>query len=144
MEDPAEALPALETEPDPADLRRLEALLYAFNVEATGIDDGEPFAFLLRDEAGAVSGGAVGWTWGGNCYLNHLVVPARLRGRGLGTRLMGSVEDLARARACGQFVVETHDFQAPAFYRRLGFRIVGAVEGLPRGHRRLTLVKPLD
>jgi hypothetical protein len=40
-------------------------------------------------------------------------------------------------------VLETHDFQGPAFYRKLGFAIVGAVEGYPRGHQYLTLLKPL-
>jgi hypothetical protein len=49
----------------------------------------------------------------------------------------------AMARRCGQIMLETHDFQAPAFYRKLGFAIVGTVEDYPRGHRYHTLLKRL-
>jgi ribosomal protein S18 acetylase RimI-like enzyme len=41
-------------------------------------------------------------------------------------------------------VLETHSFQAPGFYRKLGFDVIGRVDGYPRGHEYLTLVKRLD
>ena len=61
---------------DPADNRVLEERLYAFNVEATGIGDGELFGSFLRDADGAVIGGAEGWTWGGTCFVRQLYLPA--------------------------------------------------------------------
>lgn len=144
MDDAAGLELKLEGAPDPGELRRLEELLYAFNVEATGIDDGEGFAFFLRAPDGAVAGGAAGWTWGGTCCVSHLLVPAALRRKGVGTRLMRRVEAMARARGCGRIVLDTHDFQAPDFYRRLGYGRVGAVEGYLPGHRRETFLKRLD
>jgi ribosomal protein S18 acetylase RimI-like enzyme len=132
---------ALETEPE--DLRRLDQLLYEFNVEATGLSDGKLFASFLRDGDDAAVGGVFGWTWGDTCHVRHLLVPADLRKQGHGTRLMRAVEAEAKARGCVQIVVETHDFQAPEFYRRLGFEIAGRIEGYPRGHAYLTLVKRL-
>lgn len=136
--------PIVETEPDPADVRMLEDRLYAFGVNATGIGDGRLLAVFLRGADGAVEGGVYGWSWGGTCYVRHLFVPAELRNQGHGTRLMRIVEDEARRRGCRQMVLETHDFQAPDFYRRLGFAVIGTVDDYPHGHRYLTLRKPLS
>jgi GNAT superfamily N-acetyltransferase len=139
----SEPLLVVETNPSPDDARFLEEQLYDFNVQATGIEDGALFGVFLRGPDARVIGGAYGWTWGGTCYVRYLFVPADMRGQGHGTRLMRAVEQEAMARGCEQMVVETHDFQSPAFYRKLGFAIVGAVEGYPRGHQYLTLRKPL-
>lgn len=133
----------VDPDPDPEDIRRLEERIYEFNVQQTGIADGRSFGLFLRDPAGAAIGGACGWTWGGTCFLRYLFVPAELRKQGHGTRLMQAVEQEARRRRCSQIVLETHDFQAPEFYRRLGFGVAGTVEDYPRGHRSFVLTKPL-
>src|SRR5262245_36628803 len=143
MNDTTDKPLVLETEPDPADIRRLEDLIYNFNVEATGIADGKLLASFVRDGNGTVAGGVYGWTWGETCCIRYLLVPAAMRNQGYGTRLMRAVEAEARARGCAQIVLETHDFQAPAFYRRLGFEVVARVEGYPRGHSSLTMIKRL-
>jgi GNAT superfamily N-acetyltransferase len=143
MNGESEPLLVVETNPSPNDARFLEEQLYDFGVQATGIGDGALFGVFLRGPDARVIGGAYGWTWGGTCYVRYLFVPADMRGQGHGTRLMRAVEQEAMARGCEQMIVETHDFQGPAFYRKLGFAIVGVVEGYPRGHQYLTLLKPL-
>jgi len=65
------------------------------------------------------------------------------RRSGLGTALMQAMEADARRLGCTQMVLETHSFQAPAFYERLGFTRAGAVTGYPRGEAFLLMVKPL-
>jgi ribosomal protein S18 acetylase RimI-like enzyme len=141
---PSDTRLVLETNPNPEDIRLLDDHLYAFNVQATGITDGKLLASFLRDKDGAVVGGIYGWTWGETCYIRYLFIPAEMRNRGLGRTLMRAVEAEARERGCRQMVLTTHDFQAPEFYRRLGFEIAGRVEGYPRGHQYLTMVKRLD
>jgi GNAT superfamily N-acetyltransferase len=121
----------------------LEERIYEFNVQVTGISDGELFGIFLRVTDGVVIGGADGWTWGGTCYIRHLFVPAPMRKQGHGTRLMDRIEEEAMARRCEQIVLETHDFQAPDFYRKLGFKLTCAVDRYPRGHKHLTFVKQL-
>ncbi len=143
MSDPFSARLVLETEPKPEDVRLLDDRLYAFNVQATGIADGKLLALFLRDGDGAAIGGVFGWTWGETCYVRYLFIPAAMRNQGHGIRLMGAVEAEAKARGCKQIVLQTHDFQAPEFYRRLGFEITGRVPGYPRGHEYLTMVKRL-
>jgi ribosomal protein S18 acetylase RimI-like enzyme len=143
MNNPIHTDMVLETEPKPEDIRLLDDLIYEFNVQATGISDGKLFALLLRENGGATIGGIFGWTWGETCYIRSLYVPAHLRNQGHGSSLMRTVEAEAKARGCRQIVLETHDFQAPEFYHRLGFEITGHVDGYPRGHQALTMVKRL-
>jgi ribosomal protein S18 acetylase RimI-like enzyme len=133
----------VETAPDPASVQLVEELLYDFNERATGHVDGERLSIFLRDAAGAVVGGVHGWSWGGTGYVRLLFVPLAMRGRGHGSALMDAFEAEVRRRGCTQVVLETHDFQAPEFYRARGFAVVGVVENYPRGFRYLTLVKPL-
>jgi GNAT superfamily N-acetyltransferase len=134
---------AVETEPKHEDIRFLEVALYEFNKERTGVLDGKWLAVFLRNPDGNVVGGAHGWTWGGTCKIQYLFVPAEMRGRGLGTGLMQAVEDEARARGCRHIVLETHSFQAPDFYRQLGFELIGRIDDYPRGHSFLTMIKRL-
>jgi GNAT superfamily N-acetyltransferase len=143
MGNPPEARMELEAEPKSEDVQLLEQRIYEFNVARTGIDDGKLLASFLRDGNGTVLGGVSGWTWGATCYVRYLFVPAALRKRGLGSRLMTAVEAEARSRGCRQIVLETHDFQAPEFYRKLGFEITGRVADYPCGHQYLTMVKRL-
>ena len=143
MSDPTGAHLVLETEPKPEDVRLLDERLFDFNVQATGISDGKLLAFFLRGPDGAALGGIFGWTWGETCYVRYLFIPADMRNQGHGTSLMLAVEAEARARGCRQIVLTTHDFQAPEFYRRLGFEMTGRVPDYPRGHAYLTMVKPL-
>jgi GNAT superfamily N-acetyltransferase len=141
---PSDTRMVLETDPKPEDIRLLDERLYAFNVQTTGITDGKLLASFLRDKDGAVVGGMYGWTWGETCYIRYLFIPAEMRHLGHGRGLMQAVEAEARARGCRQIVLTTHDFQAPEFYRRLGFEMAGRVEEYPRGHQYLTMVKRLD
>jgi hypothetical protein len=75
----------VEAEPSPDDIRYLEDSIYAFNVRATGIADGELFGIFLRDDARVVVGGAFGWTWARSCKVRILFVPIHLRNQGHGT-----------------------------------------------------------
>ena len=121
----------------------LSGRLYDFNVEATGHADGQRFAFRVRDADGTVVAGLVGWAWSGCGYVDQLWVRDDWRARGLGTGLLDRAEAAARAAGCDQVVLAMHSFHAPDLYARRGYRIVGRVEGYPRGHAQLYLVKPL-
>jgi GNAT superfamily N-acetyltransferase len=133
----------IEAQPAADDVRFLDERIYEFNRQATGIDDGLELAIFMRDEAGQVTAGLYGWTWGGCCEIRSLWVDARWRGQGIGRRLMATAEQEAIRRGCQQMVLDTHDFQAPEFYRKLGFAVVGWHEEYPRGHRKVFLRKRL-
>jgi ribosomal protein S18 acetylase RimI-like enzyme len=133
----------VETDPPPEDVRFLRDRLNEFNTEATGIADANFLGLFKRAPDGSPLAGAFGWTWGGTCYVRYLFVSENLRRQGQGTLLMRAVESEAKARGCQQIVLETHSFQAPRFYQKLGFSIVGHVANYPHDHQFLMLVKHL-
>jgi N-acetylglutamate synthase-like GNAT family acetyltransferase len=128
---------------DNSDLQQLERLIDQFNIQATDITDVKLFALFLRDEANAVIGGLNGWSWGRTFFVQHVFVPANLRQLGHGTRLMTAAESEAKTCGCAQIVLHTHSFQAPGFYKKLGFEVAGVVPNYPNGHQFLTFVKRL-
>jgi ribosomal protein S18 acetylase RimI-like enzyme len=134
----------VDPEPRPEDAQYLEDRLYEFNAGMTGIRDGRTLGIFLRDESGGIVAGAAGHTWGGTCELKQVWVAASARGRGLGRRLMAAAEAEAVRRGCRQLVLSTHSFQAPGFYRRLGFEVMAELPDYPRGHSHLVLRKRLS
>ncbi|HET8757468.1 MAG TPA: GNAT family N-acetyltransferase [Solirubrobacteraceae bacterium] len=134
---------AIVSAPDPALAARLDDEISAFNLRATGICDARDLAATLHDPQGELVGGAQGWTWGATGWVERLWVRADARHRGLGTRLLTAFESEARARGCAQLGLTTHTFQAPDFYRRHGFEVVGELLDYPLGHASLLLRKGL-
>jgi GNAT superfamily N-acetyltransferase len=72
-----------------------------------------------------------------------LWVHADLRGKGYGSRLLALAEDEARARGCYLVTLGSYSFQAPGFYQRHGYQVVGTVPDCPPGHAHVYLMKAL-
>jgi GNAT superfamily N-acetyltransferase len=125
----------MEISPNLEDVHFLEDRLYDHNVEQIGLDDGQEYAFFVRDDHQSIRAGIAGWMWAGSCYVRLLWVHKDLRGQQVGTKLMQSVEREALRRGCQQIVVESFSFQAPGFYQKLGFETYAVLEDHPRGHR---------
>ncbi|MEI4486117.1 GNAT family N-acetyltransferase [Frigidibacter sp. MR17.14] len=106
--------------------------------------DLRPFAFTIDDDAGRVLGGLVGRTAYDWAVIELLYVPPEARGRGTGRRLVAAAEALARDRGCTGIWLDSFGFQAPEFYRRLGYRVFGTLPDNPRGDSRWFLSKRLD
>ncbi|HEX6615300.1 MAG TPA: GNAT family N-acetyltransferase [Gemmatimonadales bacterium] len=131
-------------DPDSTDIEFLEQRLYEFYTATTGLSDGRSLGVFLRDEARRIVAGAAGYTWGETCELRQVWVAASIRRRGIGRRLMVEVEAEAVRRGCRQIVLTTHSFQAPAFYRKLGFEVISEVPDFPRGYSALVLRKRVE
>ena len=94
-----------------------------------------PLAIFLRDEARIVAGLA-GETYCGWLFVKYLWVSDGLRGRGVGRELMAQAEARARDRGCHSAWLDTFSFQAPGFYRKLGYKQFAQFDNFPPGHKR--------
>ncbi len=134
---------AVELHPDPADLAFLEDQINAYNIAVTGIDDWQALAIFARDQAGTILAGIDGGTWAGYLEIQHLWVSEALRGQGLGAQLLAAAEMEAMRRGCTQVLLDTHDFQAPEFYRKQGYELFGSFGGIGGRHTRYYFRKQL-
>lgn len=104
----------------------------------------DKFSFVARDKDGNVCGGLTGyivWEW---MSVNLLATDKDYRGNGVGSALMAKAEELARSKNCIGMKLVTLDFQAPEFYKKLGFEVLSVMPDYPRGHKRYAMMKRLD
>ena len=103
------------------------------NQAAAPVDEIKRLSCFASLASGAVVGGAVGRRWGECCELQQLWVDAAYRHRGIGSKLVRLFEERAAAHGCRTFYLETFSFQAPAFYRSLGYHAAAEIGGFPGG-----------
>ena len=121
----------------------LEARLYEHNSSATEQDDGQLFAFVVRDEEQEIVAGISGWTWAHACEIRDLWVHPALRGHGYGKRLLAAAEQEAARRGCKIVLLASYSFQAPGFYQENGYALAWKLNDFPPGHQYCYLVKRL-
>lgn len=122
----------------------IAAGLDAFNDAAAPLHEVRSLACLAEDADGALVGGAIGRTWGECVELQQLWVDAAQRRRGIGRQLVRGFENEARRRGCRTAYLETFSFQAPAFYRSLGYRAGQALAGFAPGVEKYLMRRRLD
>jgi len=120
-------------EPPRADALVVDQGLEAANAAAAPLSDVQPLACFAHSPPGNVVAGAVGRTWGVCCELQQLWVEPKLRRNGIASQLVRLFEERATVRGCRVFYLETFSFQAPAFYRNLGYESALELRGSPCG-----------
>jgi ribosomal protein S18 acetylase RimI-like enzyme len=135
----------IQLEPDavPADHEAVLAGLRAHNRRHAPDPGWLPLAILLRDTTGVIRGGLLGetgWEW---LHIEFLWVDDALQRRGFGRAMLAQAEAEAVRRGCRGVYLDTHDFQAPAFYLEHGYEVFGVLDDYPRGFRRHFLRKSL-
>ena len=131
------------TQPGTDPFAVLNALLVEYNNERVGPANHVPLWLFARDPSGKVQGGVRGQTYWSWCTIDVLSVAEPYRHQGIGSRLLASTEEIARARGCIGIRLDTTSFQAPAFYRRHGYTEFGRIEDYPPGHTRHWFMKRL-
>lgn len=127
----------VDESPAETDVEKVVLSLRAFNEVRLGRPiNAQKFAVFVKDGDGAIVGGITCITYWDWLYVDYFWLDERLRRRGWGTRLIERAERIAIARGCRGAWLDTFSFQAPGFYRRMGYREFGTMKNHPKGESR--------
>lgn len=131
-----------------AAIRAVKRFLREFNLRARAEfripDQSERELLLVAKDSDGILGGLIATTRNKWLRISIMAVAPSRRGQGLGTLMVQKAEALARGRGCRYAYVDTMSYQAPAFYRKLGYRRAGMLEDWDSaGHSKFFFVKRL-
>ena len=101
----------------------------------------QPLAAIARDSEGQLIGGVSGRSIYRQLLIEGVWGANEHRASCLGSRLMALCEQEAIKRGCLAAQLDTLSFQAPAFYAKQGFEVVGSVSGIPGSPDRYFMCK---
>lgn len=91
------------------------------------------FGYFIKDDDDKIIGGCNGCFLYGCLVVDTLWLAESLRGQGYGTKLMQMAESLGLENECGFATVNTMDWEALDFYKKLGFNIEFERKGFDKG-----------
>jgi len=112
-----------ESNPHPDDVQALNNGIAEHTQQKMEMKPLDFFAFFIRDNNEKIVGGCAGDNMYGCLYVGQLWVTEQLRGKGYGTKLMKQAENLAKTSECNFMAVNTFDWEALDFYKKLGFYV---------------------
>jgi GNAT superfamily N-acetyltransferase len=128
------------TEVNADDAERLTERLVAFNEAHASPSLSAPAGeqalnIFIHDLDMILVGGLLARTHAIPYWLEITIIwiDERLQHQGLGRELIGRAEDEARRRGCRYARLATSHYQAPGFYRKLGYIQYGMLEDCPPG-----------
>ena len=117
------------------DVAAIHDALYSYNLSKTKLARvdvhaehfPEQFALLACDGDGAVHGG-LAFHWLNDprrIFADYFFLDDSVRGKGFGRELFEEMIRLAKKGGASWIDLTTNTFQAPGFYRKMGFRVTG-------------------
>lgn len=106
-------------------------------------NDFEYLSVYGRSDQGELIGGLTAKTYWDYLDIEFLWVDERHRQQGIATVILRRAEDEAMRRGCTRAALDTFQFQALGFYRKLGYEIFGTLDGYCGKYQRYYLTKTL-
>ena len=117
--------------------------LTQFNNGCVENDGHSPLNLIEYDSEGNVIAGLLGGTYWGWMYVDILWVHESHRQNGLGSKLLSEAEKEALRRGCHHVHLDTMSWQAPEFYKKHGYTVIGILPDIPNGNQKYLLMKAL-
>jgi GNAT superfamily N-acetyltransferase len=106
-------------------------------------EPGTEISLVLKGPEGIVVGGITASTVLRVMHLEALWVAKEHRKQGHGSRLVLQAERIGFERGCIASQTQSFSFQAPGFYQKIGYQVLGIYDGYPDGITEYTLMKRL-
>ena len=130
--------------PTENEIKYIREALNQFNNEKVGEDGHTPLSIVEYDEHGNTIGGILGGTYWGWMYVDILWVHENHRKQGIGSKLLSMAEQEAIRRGCHHVHLDTMSWQAPEFYKKHGYEVIGVLPDIPSGNQKYLLKKDLN
>ena len=82
----------------------------------------EEFCFIAEDD-GQIAGVITGRAYYNEVHIGDLIVGKDHRRDGVGSKLVAAVEDAYKGKGYEKIALTTFGFQAPEFYKKLGYKL---------------------
>ena len=133
----------MNTNPNENEIKYIRESLYKFNETIVESDNHAPINIVEYDIDGNIIGGIIGGTYWGWMYVDILWVHEDHRKKGIGSKLLREAEKEAIRRGCHHVHLDTMSWQAPDFYKKHGYEIIGILPDIPSGNQKYLLIKAL-
>ena len=130
--------------PTDKEITSIREALCQFNQTIVGDDNHTPLNLVEYDENGTVIGGILGGTYWGWLYVDILWVHKSHRHKGIGSHLLLEAEREALRRGCHHAHLDTMSWQAPEFYKKHGYEVIGILPDIPQGSQKYLFMKTLQ
>jgi len=137
----------ISSAPTEQEINLIQAKLYDYCQDQTGTEYGKPgieVNLVLRDLKGNVVGGVSASTVMSVMFLEALWVAKEHRELGYGTDLVLAAERIGLEQGCITSQTWSLSFQAPGFYQKIGYQVLGIYDGYPDGITETVLMKRLQ
>lgn len=129
--------------PTENEIKYIREALTRFNRENVCDDEHTPINIVEYDDDGTIIGGIIGGSYWGWMYIDILWVDEEHRGKGIGSKLLREAERKGLTRGCHHVHLDTMSWQAPEFYRKQGYEVIGTLPNIPSGNQKYLLIKAL-
>ena len=83
----------------------------------------DEFCFVEEDDDGTIIGAITGRAYYNEVHIGDLIIDQKCRRSGIGSRLVKAVEEYYKDKGYEVITLTTFGFQAPEFYKKLGYKI---------------------
>ncbi len=83
----------------------------------------EEYCFVAENDAGEIMGAITGRAYYNEVHIGDLIIDKKYRGQDIGSKLVKTVEEEFSGKGFSKITLTTFGFQAPEFYKKLGYSL---------------------